>query len=445
MRVPIGIRRSCLLIFGVLPLWAQAGPDLKQIVDRIERLEQENRALKDELRALKERLEPAGVTAPPTVPERLEIAERRIEEQAQSKVESSQRVPLRVTGMALVNTYINSRQNGGNDNPTLAFNSRGNATGGATWRQTMIGLDYHGPQTAGGGQLRGAVMFDFFAGQNLPLNNQLRLRTASIGVDWKTRTLQAGQDKPIISPRDPTSLAQVGASPLTGAGNLWLWVPQVRFEQRWEPSPESTVRAQFGVIQTSESSANVPAAFAGSLERFRPGYEGRVEFGRRFGETHIEIAPGYHLSDTHVAGTSVPSRVFSMDWLIGKPERLELTGSFFTGRNVAHFGTGGIRQGFIVRGIRDAVPVHSTGGWSQLTVGLTERLSLHLMAGQHDDRNRDVAAGGIGRNLAYGGNFFYRFAPNMILSLEYLQLRTSYLGIGNRLNNHYDLGVAYLF
>ena len=63
----------------------------------------------------------------------------------------------------------------------------------------------------------------------------------------------------------------------------------------------------------------------------------------------------------------------------------------------------------------------------------------------HDDRNADLRAGGIGRNFALGSNFFYRLAPNLIMSFEALQLRTTYLGVGNRLNNHYDLAFAYLF
>jgi hypothetical protein len=52
---------------------------------------------------------------------------------------------------------------------------------------------------------------------------------------------------------------------------------------------------------------------------------------------------------------------------------------------------------------------------------------------------------GIGRNLAYGANFFYKLSPNVIASFETMQTRTSYLLFGQRLNNHYDLAFAYLF
>jgi hypothetical protein len=103
-------------------------------------------------------------------------------------------------------------------------------------------------------------------------------------------------------------------------------------------------------------------------------------------------------------------------------------------------------------GPRNVAAVHSRGGWTQLKWIATERLSFHLLAGQHDDRNSDVRAGffdsnggGIGKNQAYGANLFYKLAPNVIASFEALQTRTTYLSLGNRLNNHYDLAFAYLF
>ena len=97
-------------------------------------------------------------------------------------------------------------------------------------RQTIIGLEYHGPQTFLGGTVSGALAMDFFTG-GVNFNSTFRLRTGSINLDWKTTKLMVGIDKPIFNPREPSSLAQVGISPLTGAGNLWLWMPQARVEQ----------------------------------------------------------------------------------------------------------------------------------------------------------------------------------------------------------------------
>src|SRR5260370_17464839 len=81
------------------------------------------------------------------------------------------------------------------------------------------------------------------------------------------------------------------------------------------------------------------------------------------------------------------------------------------------------------------------------------RFNIYLLAGLQTDHRSDVIAGlggggvsgGIGRNLAYGANFFYKLSPNVIASFETLQTRTAYLLFGQRLNNHYDLAIAYLF
>src|SRR5437764_15261525 len=97
-------------------LWAQATQDLTKILERLDRLEQENRALTEQVRALQAQL---GTPAPPppTVDERLDIQQQRLEEQAQTKVEASQKFPIRLAGMALFNAFVNSKESGGFDYP----------------------------------------------------------------------------------------------------------------------------------------------------------------------------------------------------------------------------------------------------------------------------------------------------------------------------------------
>ena len=185
MRIP---RHHLRLILGLLaflaPAAAQPAPELKQILERLDRLEAENRELREQVRELRERHELA-----PTLEERVGVGEQRTQELAQVKVEASQRFPVRLTGMALVNSFYNSHLNGGSDMPTVASPARGGAVGGATWRQTILGLDYRGPQTFLNGKIRGSLFMDFFGGANQPTNNLLRIRTATFGVDWKTRSL----------------------------------------------------------------------------------------------------------------------------------------------------------------------------------------------------------------------------------------------------------------
>ncbi len=248
---------SCLL-FSCAPANAQNSPDLREILNRLDRLEKDNRSLTDEVRALRKELaelhEPhaAGAASDGQPAEdRAAVQQSRVEEIAQTKVESSQKFPIRVTGMALFNAYVNGRHNNQSNNPTIASFIKGDATGGATLRQSTLGLLFNGPLTVGGAKVSGSLYMDFFGGSSASLNHLVRLRTAEIDLDWTNTSIMFGQAKPMISPRDPDSLAQVGVSPLTGAGNLWLWQPQVRIEQRMKLGNNAGFRAQAGVFQTS--------------------------------------------------------------------------------------------------------------------------------------------------------------------------------------------------
>jgi hypothetical protein len=252
------------------------------------------------------------------------------------------------------------------------------------------------------------------------------------------------QDKPILSPRDPTSLAQVAVSPLTGAGNLWLWQPQVRFEQRFTVGENTGLRAQVGIYQTNEPSSAAGPEYTSTLSSARPALQGRFEFWHAWGlNRRVEIAPGFHTSNTHVAGVSVPSRIASIDWLIQPAAKLRWTGMFFQGRNAA--GIGGLRQGFTIFGRDRIVPIHAAGGWTQLSFLPTSRLSFNTYGGQESNRTSDMIEDAIRRNFVYAANGIYRVGSNLLIGLEASQVRTSYLRSGIRRNNHYDITLAYLF
>jgi hypothetical protein len=425
-----------------------AAPELRQILERLEVVERSNRELTEEVLALRGQLaatSPRPTGEGPELDEKVAVQGTRIEEQAQTKVEAGQRFPIKIKGMLLFNTYLNSKQDGTDQYPTVAAPRGEYSYGGATLRQSVLGFEYRGPEVLGGGKLHASLLMDFFGGTGQALDESLRLRTATVQIDWKSRSVMMGVDKPIFAPREPSSLAQVGVSPLTGAGNLWMWVPQVRLEQSFHWSDTTVIRAQMGVIQTRELPYPVVTNLD-EVELARPGLEGRLELAHDFGSgRRVELAPGFHLSTSHVEHVSVPSRLFSMDWLVIPWRKLEFTGALFTGENVTHLGTGGVGQGFAVLGERQVKPLPSQGGWAQFTVPVTDRLSFHFFTGGQNERSALLPQGTIERNLAYGANFFYRLAPNVIVSVETSQIRTSYIQMGHRLNNHYDLAFAYLF
>ncbi len=449
----------CLLSSSPSP--AQTSGDTQKILDRLDRLEEQNRALTAEVQALRQELAAAQAATPtptptpvqaqgPSTEERLDVQESRTAELAASKVEASQRFPIRLTGMVLFNSFFNSTGSGGYEYPTIAMPGE-TGSGGATVRQTIIGLDYSGPEVLGG-RISGALRMDLWGGNGPPLDEALRLRTATVSIDWKDRSFMVGVDKPIISPREPESLAQVEVSPLTGAGNLWLWIPQARFQQDFHFTDQSGLQAQIGVVQTHEVNGSPASPYEPGpttpsyVEPARPGVEARLELftgpsdGQRF-----EIASGLHHSVSHVLGESLSSDIVSFDWF-GRPWKpIEFTGTVFMGHNVAPLGTGYISQGFVAIGPGMVTSVPSVGGWGQLTYRPFPRLWFNFFTGQQDDRNSVLPAYAIAKNLAYGANFFYKLAPNVLASFEASQTRTNYIGSGLLLNNHYDLALAYLF
>ena len=430
----------------------QQVPGLQPVMDRLDRLEAQNRELMEEIRSLRQQLgqsppgrQPgiaAAAVADTSGDDREDIQDRRIDENAQTKLGSDHRLPVTLTGMVLFNAFLNGRGSGGLDNPTIAPLNGRLASAGATFRQTVLGLKFDGPGISGGGKVTGSLYMDFFGG-GTGLNQTFRLRVANVDAVWKNTTLSFAFDKPVIAPREPDSLAQVGVSPLTSAGNLWLWQPQVRVERRFAIGDQGGFRAQFGLYQTSEGGTGLSAEYGDSLSRSRPGYEGRFEFwGERRGR-RIEIAPGFHLSSTRVLGQSAASRIFSVDWLIRPVSRVDLTGAFFAGQSLGV--VGGLRQGVNVNRDRRPVPVEGAGGWAQLKVRVTPRLSFNAFGGQEDDNNRQLAPGQIAKNQSYAANIMYRLGSNILTGFEVSQVRSTYLGSATRIAQHYDLSFAYLF
>jgi hypothetical protein len=436
---------------------AQTAPQVQEILSRLDQLEKDNQSLLEEVRALRQqvstlRLQPPGENSPAqqaAAEDRQAVDENRIAELAQTKVEASEKFPIRITGMALFNASVNGRFNGDMENPLVASATPGGMTGDGTLRQSTLGLLFNGPQTFWNGKISGSIYMDFFGGSTSSLDHLVRLRTAALDIDWKNTSVMFGQDKPLISPRNPDSLAQVGYLPLSGAGNLWLWQPQARVEQRFSLGDNSGLRVQAAVFETSSldyaSDPYIYMEAPSQQEYSRPGGEGRVELWHRWsGDDRVEIAGGYHYNQNRVNETLVPSEVYSLDWFLRPMSRLEFSGMFFHGQNVATLGS--LPQGFIVQSYDgDVIAVHSTGGWAQIRVPITSRLAWDLYGGQQDDRNSDLAYGYIGKNQGYFSNLMYRIAPNVIVSLEGGQVRTTYIGMGNRVNDHYDLGLAYLF
>ena len=85
--------------------------------------------------------------------EQQQTTEAQVKVHDQTKVESSSKYPLRVTGLVLFNSFVNRGSVDNIDLPEAALNNQSNTTGngsaGATFRQTILGLQGYGPKIAG--------------------------------------------------------------------------------------------------------------------------------------------------------------------------------------------------------------------------------------------------------------------------------------------------------
>jgi hypothetical protein len=442
-------RTLSILLFPLLltPAWAQTNDlaeSMAQVLKRLDALEQENRHLAEELRSLKQELaskQPPAPQAPDAVSleERVDVSEKRVAEQAQTKVESSQKFPLSLNGMLLFNAFSGNKDAAIYSSylPTLDGPTRSGATVG----QSIIGLQFQGPSLPGNGHVNGFLTMDFWGAYSGTSNvGWFRVREADLSFDWKNRSISFGQMKPLISPLQPTSLAEVAVSPLAGAGNLWYWLPQARYEERWRMNARTGINLQAALLQTNEAAASISVEYPASVQPTRLAIEGRAAFWHQFDETRrFEIGAAFHESSSHVDGVSVPSHIASIDWSISPLSKLQWTGTFYRGQNVASLGSLG--NGFSIEWNGAVQAIQTTAGWSQLAFPITNRLTFNLFGGIESD-NGSYA---ITRNFTYATNFMYHLGPNVVVSAEALQSRLSYFHSAHELVNRYDLALGYLF
>src|SRR5690349_10710911 len=106
---------------------AQQSPEMQQVLQRLDRLEEQNRELLNEIQALRQQLtakpstaEPASLEATARPAEQVEVNATRIAQLDQEKISSDHRLPVSLTGMLLFNSFWTGHGAAGADNPTIA-------------------------------------------------------------------------------------------------------------------------------------------------------------------------------------------------------------------------------------------------------------------------------------------------------------------------------------
>jgi hypothetical protein len=396
------------------------------------------------------------------------LANSKIGEQSQTKVESSSKYRVRLTGLALFNLFTNRGTVDNEDLPQIAtppgvLNTSG--TFGGTVRQSQIGLDAFGPDVAGA-RTSAEIRFDFaggfLEGPNGSNMGLVRLRTGTVRFDWENTSVVAGQDYLFFSPLTPTSFASLAIPALSYSGNLWGWTPQVRVEHRFHVSEGSFVLLQGGILeglsgdypgQTYEREPT-HAELSG-----QPAYAVRVAWSQpAFGQNIVAGVGGYYGRQSFGFGRNVDGWAGTADLTVPLGQFVEFTGQFYRGRAVGGLG-GGIGQdtlwnGLLVDPLTEVYGLDSIGGWAQLKVKPARKFEINGAVGIDNPFASELrqfvgnplySSGLLSKNLTPFVNFIYRPRSDLIFSLEYRHLKTYTLDSYANTANHISLNVGYIF
>jgi hypothetical protein len=381
--------------------------------------------------------------------EQQQTAEAQIKLHDQTKVESSSKYPLRVTGLILFNSFVNRGIVDNIDLPEAALSNQNNTTtngsAGATFRQTILGLQGSGPRIAGA-RTSAHVDLDFFGGvaysSYATSAGTVRMRTASINLDWANDSIQLGMVAPLISPLSPTSYATIAEPGMAGAGNLWTWAPQLRFAHQIPLQSGQRFQFEFGLWDppTAGYSTNELFRVASPGEASKqPAYESRISFGTFAGEHPFQIGlSGYYSRQSYPGNQSVDSWAGTADWRVPLKSHLEISGEAYRGRALGGLGGGAYKD--VLFGLYTPTGRYSysgldaVGGWTQLKARFSQSLEFNSSFGLDNAYAGDfhqfvfppstTATQLRARNNMVFANVIFRPKTYLILSPEYRRIWT---------------------
>ncbi len=396
-----------------------------------------------------------------------QLLSSKIDDQFQTKIEGASKYRMRLSGIVLFNLFSNHGNVDNQDFPTWAIPPASDASSqtlGASMRQSEIGLEVFGPKLAGA-RTTGNLQVDFSGGfANTPdgVNFGLvRLRIASLRMDWNNTSIIAGQDNAFISPLSPTSFASLAVPAFGYAGNLWGWIPQVRVEHRFDLSNGEKITLQGGIMDNV--TGELPAA---SFERTaqagensgQPAYAVRVAWTRSvFGMPLTLGAAGYYSRQNWAFNNRVDGWAGMTDWSIPLARRVTLTGEFYRGRAIGSLG-GAVGRSVLFTDNSNPneqlQALNSVGGWSQLKFRASSKLEFNGAFGVDSPFAGDLRGYPLGlgyfpaallQNRSALANVVYRPRSDLLFSGEYRHLRTFELDAGSPAADQLNLMMGILF
>jgi hypothetical protein len=387
----------------------------------------------------------------------VEMLQKQLAEQASTAAQTRSRIQLELTGRVVINAFSNERNVNNVDDPqfvrrdsAILLPSKGF---GMAVRQTMLGFRTQVSDVAGG-TFRGVMDVDFYGGQ-LPSSGGrtfplLRLRTAHGTIRWAHGEIMAGQEIPLVSPQNPISPAAVGTPGFVTAGNLWLWLPQVRFTV--ERGSKMKLALQGAVLAPTSGDAvgTFDTDFDVAERSRKPYLETRVRL--RWGEDpsqQSEFGCGAHIGWVAVPtvlhpqlDSTIQSKVIGCDARVSIFDWLELRGEAYGGQLARGLGGGAIGQGIGPTGR----PVQNAAWWGQLNLRPISQVQLGGGCGVDDPDDVDLVqnVNTRYRNQACAVYSIVRPAGPVFVGFEWRQIDTKYQ-TRSFMNNHFNLALGFEF
>lgn len=418
---------------------------------------------------------PSGAASPETTDERIskleetqQLADSKIAEQSQTKVESGSKYRVRLSGIILFNMYGNRGTVENVDIPQLARQPAALSSSGSfggSLRQSQIGIEAFGP-TIAGARTSANIQFDFAGGFPETPNGVsfgiMRLRTGTVHFDWTDTSLVAGQDSLFFVPLSPTSIATMAIPALAYSGNLWSWTPQVRVEHKFTVSESSSLLLQGGLLDSL--SGEIPPT-----EYYRyptwgessgqPAYASRLAWTQAFQGQNVTLGVGgYYGRQAWGYNRGVDGWAGTIDLKVPLGNHFEFTSAFYRGRALGGL-AGGVGQsvlwnGYLLNPETQVNGLNAVGGWAQLKYKATPKLQFNAAFGQDNPYAEDLREYGgnttyypvpISKNQSVLVNFIYQLRSDIVFSLEYRRLKTFTLDSGADSANLFNLSLGYIF
>ncbi len=392
--------------------------------------------------------------SPDSLAERLRRAEEAIAllreqmaTQAESQVQSASRVRVELFGRVLVNGFFNSDSTNNSDVPQFAAPSGGRKQGGlgGAIRQTSLGVRVDVSRVLGA-HFNGELHSDFFGGQQPSVGGRhfptFRIRTARGILTWDRAEVLFGQEVPLVAGLNPVSVASFGTSEFATAGNLWLWLPQVR--GTWVISKKGRVGIQGAVLAptTGDPVGTFDTGLDPAERSNRPYLQARIRTQWGDEDSRGEIGVGVHKGWLRRAdGNLVSSDAVAFDARIPLGSYVEVRGEAYSGQALRGLGGGGIGQNLTTTGD----PVEDRGGWAQLILRPNTLVELTGGCGVGDPKDVTGLPAGRQKNMACEAHITTHPGGPVVASLGWRGHRTTYQSTGVAKNTHVNLALGFEF